>query len=75
MDEIGDRVDGKHIMKTSKIEITILQQLQIVKKTTKLLLYDIIHGEVIIIFHHVIVYTDDYVALCLYDSIRINEIL
>jgi len=74
VDEIGEWLDGKHIMKIARIEITILQQLQIVKKTTKLLLYDIIHGEVIIIFHHNIVYTDDYVALCLYDSIRINEI-
>lgn len=74
MDEIGDEIDGKHIMKTSKIEIITLGLLQIVKKTTKLLLHDIIHGEVIIIFHQIILNTDDYVALCLYDMIRINEI-
>ncbi len=74
MDEIGDKLDEKHIMKASKIEIIIMHQLQIAKKIIKSQLHDIIHGVVITIFHRVIVYIDDYVVLCLYDTIKINEI-
>ena len=74
MDEIGDKLDEKHIMRASKIEIIILHQLQIAKKIIKLLLHDIIHGVGITIFHHVIVYIDDCVVLCLYDMTKINEI-
>jgi hypothetical protein len=74
VDEIGDKLDEKHIMKASKIEIIIMHQLQIAKKIIKLLLHDIIHGKVIITFHQTIMYTDDYAVLCQFDIIRINEI-
>ena len=73
MDEIGDEIDEKHIMKALKIEIITLDQPRIVIKIIKSLSHDIIHGEVITIFHHATVCTDDYVVRCLYDMIKINE--
>lgn len=74
MDEIGDHLDEKYIMKIPKIEMITIDHLQIAKKIIKSQLHDIIRGVVITIFHHVIVYIDDCVVLCLYDMIKINEI-